>query len=430
MIIKRDQYLNQLIKKKDNGRIKIITGIRRCGKSYLLFKLYKNYLLTHGVKEEQIVEMALDDIDHVRYRNPFELNDYIIQKTKKDQQYYVFIDEIQFSQAVKNPYIEDSAEKITFVDTLLGLSKNKNFDIYVTGSNSKMLSKDILTQFRDRGDEVRLYPLSFQEVSGLYEDKNQAWQDYIVLGGMPHLFHLDTFEEKSAYLKNLFEETYLKDIVERNNVQNSTDVLEVLLDFVSSSIGSLTNPLKLAKRFKSEKNINISHNTVAKYLTYFEDVFILHSAQRYDIKGAKYFSTPLKYYYSDVGLRNARLNFRQIEENHIMENLIYNDLIRRGYNVDIGVVEYNWNKKGKNMKTQLEVDFVVNRGNVRYYIQSALVLPNREKAEQERNSLKRIDDSFKKMIIVKDDIVPRYDDLGIYYVGVKDFLLANDLKDL
>ena len=395
MIIERKQYLNQLIKKKDNGRIKIITGIRRCGKSYLLFKLFKNYLLNHGVKEEQIIEMALDDIDHVKYRNPFELNNYIKQKTEKDQKYYVFIDEIQFSQAVKNPYIEDSTEDITFVDTLLGLSKNKNLDIYVTGSNSKMLSKDILTQFRDRGDEVHLYPLSFQEVSGLYEDKNQAWQDYIVLGGMPHLFHLDTFEEKSAYLKNLFEETYLKDIVERNNVQNSTDVLEVLLDFVSSSIGSLTNPLKLAKRFKSEKNINISHNTVAKYLTYFEDVFILHSAQRYDIKGAKYFSTPLKYYYSDVGLRNARLNFRQIEENHIMENIIYNDLIRGAITL-MSASSVQSEQNGQEHKTQLEVDFVVNRSNVRYYIQSALALPTQEKVEQERNSLGELTISLRR----------------------------------
>lgn len=430
MILEREQYLNQLVKKKDNGRIKIITGIRRCGKSYLLFNLYKNYLLSTGITEEQIVEIALDDIDNVKYRNPFELNKYIKERTAKKQRYYVLIDEIQFSQAVKNPYIDNADEKITFVDTLLGLMKDKNLDIYVTGSNSKMLSKDILTQFRDRADEVHLYPLSFKEVSSLYDDRNQAWQDYIVFGGMPYLIHLETFEEKSSYLKRLFEETYLKDIIERNRVQNSSDVLEVLLDFVSSSIGSLTNPLKLANRFKSEKKINISHNTVSNYLKYFEEAFILYSAHRYDIKGAKYFSTPLKYYFADIGLRNVRLNFRQVEETHIMENIIYNDLIRRGYNVDVGVVEYNQSKEGHNIKTQLEVDFVVNRGNSRYYIQSALTFPNQQKIEQERNSLKRIDDSFKKMVIVKDDIVPRYDELGIYYIGVKDFLLSSDLMSI
>lgn len=430
MIIERDHYLNQLVRKKDNGRIKIITGIRRCGKSYLLFKLYKSYLLGAGIKEEQIVEISLDDIDNARYRNPFELNEYIKQKTAKEQRYYVFIDEIQFSRAVKNPYLDDADEKITFVDTLLSLMKKKNLDIYVTGSNSKMLSKDILTQFRDRADEIHLYPLSFQEVSALYEDNNRAWQDYIVFGGMPYLFNLESFEEKSAYLKRLFEETYIKDVIERNKVQNDSELLGVLLNFVSSSIGSLTNPLKLANRFKSEKKINISPNTISNYLNYFEEAFVLYSAQRYDIKGAKYFSTPMKYYFADIGLRNARLNFRQVEEAHIMENIIYNDLIRRGYNVDVGVVEYNQNIDGKYAKTQLEVDFVVNRGNIRYYIQSALALPTQEKVEQERNSLKRINDSFRKIVVLKDGVVPKYDELGIYYVGIKDFLLSRDLMSV
>lgn len=259
MIIERKQYLNELIKKKDNGRIKIITGIRRCGKSYLLFKLYKDYLSGNGIKKEQIIEMALDEIDNIKYRNPFELNDYIKNKITKNKKYYIFIDEIQFSKSVKNPYIIDSDEEITFVDTLLGLMKNENLDIYVTGSNSKMLSKDILTQFRDRGDEIHVYPLSFAEFYDTYKDKNLAWRDYVVFGGMPYILSLDTFEEKSTYLKNLFEETYIKDIIERNKIQNSSDILDILLDFVSSAIGSLTNPLKLSNKFLSENKINISH---------------------------------------------------------------------------------------------------------------------------------------------------------------------------
>ena len=292
MIIERKQYLNELIKKKDNGRIKIITGIRRCGKSYLLFKLYKGYLLNNGVKKEQVIEMALDEIDNIKYRNPFELNDYIKNKITKNKKYYIFIDEIQFSKPVKNPYIPDSYEEITFVDTLLELMKNENLDIYVIGSNSKMLSKDILTQFRDRGDEIHVYPLSFSEFYNTYKDKNLAWRDYVVFGGMPYILSLETFEEKSTYLKNLFEETYIKDIIERNKIQNNSDILDILLDFVSSTIGSLTNPLKLSNRFLSENKINISHNTISKYLSYFEESYILYSAKRYDIKGAKYFTTP------------------------------------------------------------------------------------------------------------------------------------------
>ena len=284
MIIERKQYLNELIKKKDNGRIKIITGIRRCGKSYLLFKLYKDYLLANGVKKEQIIEMALDEIDNIKYRNPFELNNYIKNKITKNKKYYIFIDEIQFSKPVKNPYIPDSNEEITFVDTLLGLMKNENLDIYVTGSNSKMLSKDILTQFRDRGDEIHVYPLSFAEFYDTYKDKNLAWRDYVVFGGMPYILSLGTFEEKSTYLKNLFEETYIKDIIERNKIQNSSDVLDILLNFISSAIGSLTNPLKLSNRFLSENKINISHNTISKYLSYFEESYILYSANRYDIE--------------------------------------------------------------------------------------------------------------------------------------------------
>ena len=430
MLIERKQYLDELIKKKDNGRIKIITGIRRCGKSYLLFELYKNYLLKNGIAENQIIEMALDDIENIMYRDPFKLNEYIKSKISDGKRYYVFIDEIQFSRSVKNPYIDDDDEKITFVDTLLSLMKRKNLDIYVTGSNSKMLSKDILTQFRDRGDEIHVYPLSFAEMSSCYEDKDKAWEDYVLCGGMPFVLGLETFEEKSRYLKGLFEETYIKDIVDRNQIKNNEEVLEVLLDFVSSAVGSLTNPLKLSNRYASEKKINISNNTISKYLTYFEEAYILYSAKRYDIKGSKYFSTPLKYYFADIGLRNARLNFRQVEETHIMENIIYNDLIRRGFNVDVGVVEYFHTIDGNTKRVQLEVDFVINKGNSRYYIQSAFAINNEEKKEQERNSLKRIDDSFKKIIIVKDNIVPRYDEYGIYYIGIKKFLLMNNFFEL
>ena len=429
MIIERKQYLNELIKKKDNGRIKIITGIRRCGKSYLLFELYKNYLLKNNIAENQIIEMALDDIENSRYRDPFKLNEYIKSKITDDKRYYIFIDEIQFSKSVKNPYINDDDEKITFVDTLLSLMKRKNLDIYVTGSNSKMLSKDILTQFRDRGDEIRVYPLSFAEMSSCYEDKDKAWEDYVLCGGMPFVLELETFEEKSRYLKGLFEETYIKDIIDRNQIKNSEEVLEVLLDFVSSSVGSLTNPLKLSNRYTSEKKINISNNTISKYLAYFEEAYILYTAKRYDIKGSKYFSTPLKYYFADIGLRNARLNFRQVEETHIMENIIYNDLLRRGFNVDVGVVEYFPSIEGKTTRVQLEVDFVINRGNLRYYIQSAFAINSEEKKEQERNSLKRIDDSFKKIIIVRDNIVPRYDEYGIYYIGIRNFLLMDDFLE-
>lgn len=430
MVIERKQYLDKLIKKKNNGKIKIITGIRRCGKSYLLFQLYKNYLMENGVNEKQIIEMALDDIENIQYRDPFALNEYIKNKIIDDKKYYVFIDEIQFSKSVKNPYIDDKDEKITFVDTLLSLMKRKNIDIYVTGSNSKMLSKDILTQFRDRGDEIHVYPLSFSELYNCYDDKDRAWEDFVVCGGMPFVLGLDTFEEKSKYLKGLFEETYIRDIVDRNKIKNSDEVLEVLLDFISSTVGSLTNPLKLSNRYLSEKKIKISNNTISKYLTYFEEAYIIYAAKRYDVKGSRYFSTPLKYYFADIGLKNARLNFRQVEETHIMENIIYNDLIRREFNVDVGVVEYFHDVKGKTTRTQLEVDFVVNRGNLRYYIQSAFAINSEEKKEQERNSLKRIDDSFRKIIIVRDNIIPRYDEYGIYYIGIRDFLLADDLLGL
>lgn len=431
MEIKRDYYLKKLVDKKENGRIKIITGIRRCGKSYLLCKLYKEYLLSHGVKEHQIISLALDDIDNLEYRNPFRLNEYIKEKTKnKHRMYYIFIDEIQLSAAVRNPYIDSTEENVTFVDVLLGLMKYSNLDIYVTGSNSKMLSSDVLTQFRDRGDEIHVNPLSFAEVYDVFENKALAFEHYTVYGGMPYIYSLQSDEEKNQYLKDLFQETYIKDVLERNNIQNEREVLELLLDFTSSAIGSLTNPTKLSRRFLSEKQISISSNTISKYLGFFEEAYVLYHANRYDVKGTRYFSTPLKYYFADIGLRNARLNFRQVEDTHIMENIIYNDLLRRGYNIDVGVVEKDYKKNGIRTKSQLEVDFVINKGHQRYYIQSALNVDSAEKREQETASLTSIDDSFKKIVIVRKPIIPKHDNDGILYIGVEDFLLNDASIDL
>ncbi len=431
MIIKRDFYLNQIIDKKENDRIKIITGIRRCGKSYLLFNLYRDYLLSSGVKENQIITIALDQIDNIEYRNPFRLNEYIKKKTKNiNKMYYIFIDEIQLSENVSNPYIESNEKNITFVDVLLSLMKHSNLDIYITGSNSKMLSSDLLTQFRDRGDQVHVNPLSFAEVYELFDDKSEAFEHYFVYGGMPHIYKLQNDEQKSHYLKQLFKQTYIKDILERNKIHNEQQILEILLDFTSSNIGSLTNPSKLANRFLSEKQIHISSNTIFKYLKFFEESYIIQRAYRYDVKGSKYFSTPLKYYFSDVGLRNARLNFRQIENSHIMENIIYNDLLRRGYNIDIGVVEHEFKNGSTRKKIQLEIDFVINKGHKRYYIQSAFNIDNLEKKEQEITSLKKINDSFKKIVIVRNKIIPKHDENGILYIGLEDFLLNESIIDL
>ncbi|WP_341490887.1 ATP-binding protein [Mesomycoplasma ovipneumoniae] len=431
MIIKRDFYLNQIIDKKENDRIKIITGIRRCGKSYLLFNLYRDYLLSSGIKENQIITIALDQIDNIEYRNPFRLNVYIKKKTKNiNKMYYIFIDEIQLSENVSNPYIESNEKNITFVDVLLSLMKHSNLDIYITGSNSKMLSSDLLTQFRDRGDRVHVNPLSFAEVYELFDDKSEAFEHYFVYGGMPHIYKLQNDEQKSHYLKQLFKQTYIKDILEHNQIHNEQQILEILLDFTSSNIGSLTNPSKLANRFLSEKQIHISSNTIFKYLKFFEESYIIQRAYRYDVKGSKYFSTPLKYYFSDIGLRNARLNFRQIENTHIMENIIYNDLLRRGYNIDIGIVEHEFKNGSTRKKIQLEIDFVINKSHKRYYIQSALNIDNLEKKEQEITSLKKINDSFKKIVIVRNKIIPKHDENGILYIGLEDFLLNESIIDL
>ncbi len=425
-MLPRKEYLAKLIKKRNNGRVKIITGLRRSGKSVLLFQLYRKYLLSEGIKENQIIALALDVLSNAKYRNPLELDRYIREKTAKTtKQYYVFIDEIQFVAEIQNPYIEDKHAKINFVDVVLGLMQLENIDLYITGSNSKMLSSDILTQFRDRGDEIRVFPLSFAEFFEAYQgDKRGAWQDYYTYGGMPVITTLETHQEKSKYLRDLFARTYLKDILDRYEIKNNDEILTILLDILASSIGSLTNPSKLSNTFKSERKIDIGSNTIDKYIKYFEDAFLIQKAVRYDIKGKKYIKTPAKYYYSDTGLRNARLGFRQLEETHIMENVIYNDLIRRGMDVDVGVVEYNTkNTEGSNIRKQLEVDFVVNKGNERYYIQSALSIGDPEKKEQEIASLVRIPDSFRKIVIVKDYLKPYKDEKGIQYIGIEQFLL-------
>lgn len=426
----REQYLKEIISKKDNGRIKIITGLRRSGKSVLLFQLYREWLLGEGVKEDQIIALALDILENARYRNPLELDKYVRDHmVDPKKRYYIFIDEIQFVSEIQNPYVDNEDAKITFIDVILGFMHMDNADVYVTGSNSKMLSSDILTQFRDRGDEIRVYPLSFAEFYNEYEgDKRGAWQDYYTYGGMPLATSLESHEEKSRYLKDLFDRTYIKDVLERHEIKNDTEVLDILLDVLASGIGSLTNPSKLANTFKSERQIGIGSETIEKYIGYFEESFLIEKAVRYDVKGRKYIGTPAKYYYTDLGLRNARLWFRQLEETHIMENVLYNDLIRRGMNVDVGVVEYNTkDADGKKIRKQLEVDFVVNQGGKRFYIQSALSIADPDKKEQEIESLKRIPDFFSKMVVVRDYLKPWQDENGITYVGIEQFLLNEEL---
>lgn len=433
MIIQRKHYLDKLISKKENGLIKVITGICRCGKSFLLFELYHAYLNSIDIDDEHIIELALDEAINARYRNPLELNSYIRSLVSdKTQKYYVFLDEIQKVSEIQNPYVNDPEAKIGFVDVLLGIMKLKKVDLYVTGSNSHMLSSDILTEFKDRGDEIRVNPLTYREFYAAFEgEKRHAWREYYTYGGMPLILSKKSHEEKSKYLKDLFAKTYLSDVLEHNRILNEQVVLEDLLNIVSSSIGSLTNPTKLANTFQSVKQVQITANTVSRYLDYFIDAFILHKAFRYDIKGKKYIKTPLKYYFTDVGLRNARLNFCQQEENHIMENILYNELMAREFDVDVGMVEYHRRDKGgKKIRTQLEIDFVANKGSKRYYIQSALTVANEEKREQETNSLNRVEDSFKKIVVVKDDIMPWHDDRGILYIGIEEFLLDESAIDM
>ena len=429
-MLARKAYLEKLIAKKDNGKVKVITGLRRSGKSVLLFQLYREYLLREDVPEGQIISLALDIFENVKYRNPMELDRFIRERiTDKKKRYYVFIDEIQYVSEIPNPYVDDPEAKITFIDVVLGFMQMPNVDVYVTGSNSKMLTTDVLTQFRDRGDEIRVFPLSFAEFYAAYEeDKRGAWQDYYTYGGMPFILSLNSHEDKSRYLRDLFERTYIKDVLERNKILNDADVLSSLLDIIASGIGSLTNPRKLSNTFKSERQQAVAPDTIDKYLSFFQNAYLIQKAERYDVKGKKYIKTPCKYYYSDPGLRNARLSFRQIEETHLMENVLYNDLIRRGMDVDVGVVELaTRDNEGRKVRKQLEVDFVVNRGYDRYYIQSALSIADPEKKQQESASLIRIPDSFKKMVVVQGYMKPWKDENGIQYVGIEQFLLDENI---
>lgn len=413
MIIRRDTYLNKLISKKQNGLIKVITGIRRCGKSYLLFNLFRDYLIESGVDSSHIIEMTFDSYENKRYRNPEIFFPYIKEKISDSGLYFILLDEIQL--------LED------FESILNSLSRLPNTDIYVTGSNAKFLSKDIITEFRGRGDEVHMYPLSFSEFMSVYDgDKRDGWNEYMVYGGIPLVLNQNTHEQKSAFLKSLFNEVYITDILGRNRIRNKEE-LEELLDIVSSAVGSLTNSNKLAQTFKSIKNKSINKSTIKKYLDSLCDSFLIEESRRYDVKGRKYIDTPLKYYFSDMGLRNARLNFRQIEETHIMENIIYNELRMRGYDVDVGVVTANEiTGDGKKIRKQREIDFVCNMGSKRYYIQSAFALPDRAKIEQEEKPLLLSGDGFKKIIVTKDAPAPLYDEQGILSMSIYDFLLNSD----
>lgn len=418
MDIKRNVYLNQLIERKDNSQIKVITGLRRCGKSYLLFNAYYAYLISIGIESEKIIRIALDDETNEELLDWKKLSATIKSKIlNQESKYYIFLDEIQLVEG--------------FEKVLNGLNRNTNLDIYVTGSNAKFLSSDILTEFRGRGDEIRIYPLSFQEYRSAYAgDIDSAWIEYFTYGGLPMMLNLKSDQAKSKYLKDLFENTYIKDVIDRNNIQRDT-VLESIVDILASSTGSLTNPLNIANTFNSKGHKNTTDKTVNTYINYLVDAFLIEKAVRFDVKGKKYIGSPFKYYFTDIGLRNARLNFRQQEENHIMENVIYNELLIRGYNVDIGVVEVI--EKDKNLvsfRKKYEIDFVCNMQSKRYYIQSAFDMPTKEKLEQELMSLKYTNDSFKKIIIVKDKIKPWQNENGILIIGLLDFLLNSQSLEL
>ena len=416
MEIKRDYYLNKLTAKQHNGLIKVVTGMRRCGKSYLLFNLFKDYLIENNVAADHIIEVAFDSFENIKYQDPEVLYPFIKEQIVDKEQYYIILDEIQLLGK--------------FESVLNGLMRIPNVDVYVTGSNAKFLSKDIITEFRGRGDEMHMNSLSFSEFMSVYDgNKYDGWHDYILYGGLPSVVQLQNAEQKIEYLKNIFEETYINDIIGRHKVKNRAE-LEELLNILSSSIGSLTNPRKLEATFKSVKRVTISAKTINNYLDYLCDSFLITAAHRYDIKGRKYIGSPMKYYFTDIGLRNARINFRQLEETHTMENIIYNELLTRGYNVDVGVVIIQQrDSAGKMMRKQLEVDFVCNKGSKRYYIQSAYSMPTAEKMEQEQRSLVKIEDSFKKIIITKDTPAPTYNEAGILVMSVYDFLLnANSLE--
>ncbi len=417
MEIKRDRYLNTLISKKHNGLIKVITGMRRCGKSYLLFTLFKGHLLSDGADEAHIIEIAFDAFENKELRNPNVLYPFLKEQIKDDAMYYVLLDEVQLLDE--------------FEPVLNSLIRMKNVDVYVTGSNARFLSKDVITEFRGRGDEVHMYPLSFAEFMSVYPGtKQDGWDEYMLYGGIPLVLGFTAPDQKIAFLKSLFEETYISDIVGRHNIRNKAE-LEELLNILSSAIGSLTNPEKLSATFQTVKKKKISNTTIRRYIDYLCDSFLIDSAIRYDVKGKKYIDTPVKYYFTDMGLRNARLNFRQIEETHSMENIIFNELKMRGFNVDVGViVQYDINEKGNSIRKQLEIDFVCNKGSKRYYIQSAYAIPDQAKMEQEQRSLMLTGDFFKRIIITKDSPAPYYNESGVLIMNVYDFLLnENSLEN-
>lgn len=417
MEIKRDRYLNTLISKKHNGLIKVITGMRRCGKSYLLFTFFKEHLLSEGVDEAHIIEIAFDAFENKKFRDPDVLYPYLKEQIKDDAMYYVLLDEVQLLGE--------------FESILNSLIRMKNVDVYVTGSNARFLSKDVITEFRGRGDEVHMYPLNFAEFMSVYQGtKQDGWNEYMLYGGIPLVLEFSTPDQKIAFLKSLFEETYISDIVGRHNIRNKAE-LEELLNILSSAIGSLTNPEKLSATFQTVKKKKISNVTIKRYIEYLCDSFLIDSAIRYDVKGKKYIDTPVKYYFTDMGLRNVRLNFRQIEETHSMENIIFNELKMRGFNVDVGViVQYDTNEKGNSIRKQLEIDFVCNQGSKRYYIQSAYAIPDQAKMEQEQRSLMLTGDFFKRIIISKDTPAPYYNESGVLIMSVYDFLLnENSLEN-
>ena len=417
MEIPRDKYVQELIDRKHNGLIKVITGIRRVGKSYLLSTLYYRHLIQSGVDADHIIRIAFDDRKHLALKNPDALLAYLDSCMTDGGMYYLFFDEVQ--------------ELDSFESVLNSLLYRENVDIYVIGSNSRFLSKDVLTEFRGRGDEVHLFPLTFAEFMSVYAgDRYEGWNEYYTFGGLPMILTRKTWQQKSEYLSHLFDETYLRDIIARNNIRHP-DELETLITILASAVGSLTNPKRIADTFKTEKSSSLSQVTVKSYLDFLEDAFLIHGVHRYDVKGRRYISTPLKYYFEDVGLRNAKLNFRQQEENHIMENIIYNELRKRGYNVDVGVVEKQVKQEdGKYQRKQYEVDFIVNQGSVRYYIQSAFALPDAEKVRQEKMSLLNIDDSFKKIIVVKGPAMLKRDEDGVVTMSIFDFLLNENSLEL
>ena len=426
-VIKRDYYLKQIIDKKENGLIKVITGIRRCGKSYLLFNLFYDYLINNGISKDNIITIALDDDIYIKYRNPDELSKYIREKIVNDDMYYILIDEVQY--AISKEELRNS-EDIKLYNVLNGLMRLRNVDIYVTGSNSKMLTKDVLTAFRGRSDEIKMYPITFKEYYNFAGgDKTEAYEEYALYGGMPLVLNKKNDVEKVTYLKNLFSEVYFKDIIERYSIE-LPDVLNELTDDLCSSIGSLTNANKIAKILNSIKKIKVSSNTITSYLDYLMESFLFNNAKRYDVKGKKYFEYPSKYYCTDIGLRNARLNFRQQEETHIMENIIYNELISRGYLVDVGVVEIVEKIDETRVKKQCEIDFVVNKGTKKYYIQSALNVSDPDKLKTEIRPLLNTKDFFKKILISKTSMKPFVDENGILHLGLYDFLLNEDSLEL